>query len=134
MPEKNEKEIKNNNFELVCRGNPCMYCDKKYDGMPGLCHVLINVKKFKDKQQEKGTVFKVIDDKFTKEKTEEIVEELGSGKYTHDYPLTGKDVEKLLGACVEKELPKEVYTLMRFYKMEARPSRPSVEYVPVIPR
>jgi hypothetical protein len=69
---------------------------------------------------------------FEKEKTEKIVEELEYDKYTHDYPITAKDVEGPLGTCIPKELPKEIYTFIRLYRMEAKPSRPSVEYVPVL--
>ena len=77
-----------------------MYCDKTYDGMPGLCHVLINVKKFKDKQQEKGTVFKVIDDKFTKQlarATNTVITELNRLWYIrNDLPKQIlKDVETI---------------------------------------
>ena len=64
------------------------------------------------------------------EKTEEIVEELVSGKYTHDFPITAQETCTLFGECVRMELPGEVYRLMNLYKMEARPRRPSVEFVP----
>jgi ClpP class serine protease len=64
------------------------------------------------------------------EKAEEIVVELVSGKYTHDFPITAEDTCELFGECVIMELPKEVYQLMNLYKMEARPRRPSVEFVP----
>ena len=63
-------------------------------------------------------------------KTEEIVEELVSGKYTHDFPITAQVTCSLFGECVRMELPGEVYRLMNMYKMEARPRRPSVEFVP----
>jgi ClpP class serine protease len=64
------------------------------------------------------------------EKTEEIVEELVSGKYTHDFPITAQETCTLFGECVRMDLPGEVYRLMNLYKMEARPRRPSVEFVP----
>ena len=32
-----------------------------------------------------------------------------------------------------KEVPNEVYSLMRLYRMETRPRRPSAEFVPVTP-
>jgi ClpP class serine protease len=85
-------------------------------------------------RQMKRLVISLLEDKYDEKKTKEIVEELVSGKYTHDYPITGKEVESLLGACVQKEIPREIYALMRLYRMEVRPSRPSVEYVPVMPR
>ena len=64
------------------------------------------------------------------EKTEEIVEELVSGKYTHDFSITAQETCTLFGECVRMELPGEVYRLMDLYKMEARPRRPSVEFIP----
>jgi ClpP class serine protease len=67
------------------------------------------------------------------EKVEEIVEELVSGKYTHDFPITAEETCSLFGECVHMELPPEVYMLMNLYKMEARPRRPSVEFVPSAP-
>ena len=59
-----------------------------------------------------------------------IVEELVRGKYTHDFPITAEEACRIFGDCVNRELPKEVYQLMNLYKMETRPRRPSVEFVP----
>jgi ClpP class serine protease len=78
-------------------------------------------------------VRKLVGDIHSPEKTEEIVEELVSGKYTHDFPVTAEEACELLGECVNRELPKEVYSLMSLYKMEVRPRRPSVEFVPTVP-
>jgi len=83
--------------------------------------------------QMKNTVRQIIGDKYSEEKTEEIVEELVSGKYTHDFPITAGEVCSLFGECVKEELPNEVYSLMRLYRMESRPRRPSVEFVPISP-
>jgi len=84
-------------------------------------------------RQIEDTVRKLIGDKYPEEKTEEIVEALVSGKYTHDFPITADEACRLLGDCIEAELPKEVYSLMGLYRMETRPRRPSVEFVPVTP-
>ena len=83
--------------------------------------------------QMKNTVRQIIGDKYTEEKTEEVVVELVSGKYTHDFPISAEEACRLLGDCVNRELPDEVYSLMRLYRMETRPRRPSVEFVPVTP-
>lgn len=83
--------------------------------------------------QMKNTVRRIIGDKYPEEKTEEIVEELVSGKYTHDFPISADEACSLLGECVKRELPDEVYSLMGLYRMETRPRRPSVEFVPVTP-
>jgi ClpP class serine protease len=78
-------------------------------------------------------VRKLVGDIHSPEKTEEIVEELVSGKYTHDFPVTAEEACELLGECVNRELPREVYSLMSLYKMEVRARRPSVEFVPTVP-
>ena len=85
-------------------------------------------------EQTKTQVRKLVSDLHPTDKTEEIVEELVSGKYTHDFPITAEDACELLGDCVNRELPREVYALMSQYKMETRPRRPSVEFVPSVPR
>ncbi len=74
----------------------------------------------------------LVSDKFEKEQVDKILEELASGKYTHDYPLTASAIKALLGECVQKEIPPEIYTLMRLYRMEYKPKRPGVEFVPVV--
>jgi len=84
--------------------------------------------------QMKETVRNLVKDIHDEEATERIVEELVSGKYTHDFPITAKDTCDLLGECVKTDLPREVYTLMSLYKMENRPRRPSVEFVPLTHR
>ena len=83
--------------------------------------------------QIKGIVRSLVVDPYGPGKAEEIVEELVSGKYTHDFPITAKETCELFGECVRTELPLEVYNLMNMYKMEARPRRPSVEFVPSAP-
>jgi ClpP class serine protease len=84
-------------------------------------------------EQIKNIVRELVSDLGTPENTEKIVEELVSGKYTHDFPITAKEACELFGDCVNRELPREVYTLMSLYKMETRPRRPSVEFVPRTP-
>lgn len=84
--------------------------------------------------QIKELVRTLVKDIREEEEIEKIVEELVSGKYTHDFPITAEEACKLLGECVNRELPREVYSLMSLYKMENRPRRPSVEFVPVSSR
>lgn len=80
--------------------------------------------------QMKKLVHKLVSDHHDEAQSERIVEELVSGKYTHDFPITGADTYELLGECVNINLPKEVYTLMQYYKMGTGSRRPSVEFVP----
>ncbi|MFX0195287.1 MAG: ATP-dependent Clp protease proteolytic subunit [Candidatus Hodarchaeota archaeon] len=83
-------------------------------------------------RQTEEFVRMLVSDKFDKERVDKILEELASGKYTHDYPLTASAIKDLLGECVQKEIPPEIYTLMRLYRMEYKPKRPGVEFVPVV--
>ncbi len=84
-------------------------------------------------EQIKNTVRKLVADLGSPEDTEKIVDELVSGKYTHDFPITAEEACELFGECVNRELPREVYTLMGLYKMETKARRPSVEFVPRTP-
>jgi len=84
-------------------------------------------------EQIKNTVRKLVGDLGSPEDTEKIVDELVSGKYTHDFPITAEEACELFGECVNRELPREVYTLMGLYKMETKARRPSVEFVPRTP-
>ncbi len=64
------------------------------------------------------------------EKAKKIADELATGKYTHDYPLT---VEKLreLGLKVSTDVPQEVYELMELYPQPMGSQVPSVQYIPL---
>ncbi len=84
-------------------------------------------------EQIKNTVRKLVGDLGSPEDTEKIVDELVSGKYTHDFPITAEEACELFGDCVNRELPREVYNLMGLYKMETKARRPSVEFVPRTP-
>ncbi len=83
-------------------------------------------------EQMKKLVIELVEDKVGPEKAKIIAEELVSGKYTHDYPITVEELKRL-GLPVREELPEEVYELMELYPQEP-PIRPSVEYIPTIPR
>lgn len=64
------------------------------------------------------------------EKARRIAQELATGKYTHDYPLS---VEKLreIGLNVSTEVPEEVYALMDLFPQPMGSQVPSVQYIPV---
>jgi ClpP class serine protease len=80
--------------------------------------------------QMRDTLKKLIQDKYGEEKTEEIIEALVSGRYTHDFPITAEATCDMFGECAITDLPREVYKLMNLYKMD-RQRRPGVEYVPI---
>jgi ClpP class serine protease len=62
-----------------------------------------------------------------------IIEELVSGKYTHDYPIFPEKARELIGDCVKAGIPQGIYELMDFYKMETGGRKPGVEYIPSEP-
>jgi len=72
---------------------------------------------------------KVEEGTLTKEKAEEIAENLSSGKWTHDYPLTYEKIKEL-GLKVSTDMPEEVYALMSLYPQSGI-GRPSVQYIPL---
>ena len=72
---------------------------------------------------------KVEEGVLTKEKAEEIAEDLSSGKWTHDYPLTYEKIKEL-GLKVSTDMPEEVYALMSLYPQSGI-GRPSVQYIPL---
>jgi len=80
--------------------------------------------------QMKEFIIYLTKDRVGEEKAKRIAEELVSGKFTHDYPIT---VEKLkeLGLDVSTDVPKEIYELMDLYPQQV--SQRSVEYIPVVP-
>ncbi|SHK37335.1 SDH family Clp fold serine proteinase [Thermocrinis minervae] len=64
------------------------------------------------------------------QRAERIAEELATGKYTHDYPLTVEHLKKL-GLNVSTDVPEEVYMLMELYPQPVGSQVPSVQYIPV---
>jgi len=74
---------------------------------------------------------KILEGKCDEGKTDEIIEEFVSGKYTHDHPFMADDAQRLLGECVTTDVPQEVYDLMKLFRMEIGRRRPGVEYVPL---
>ena len=63
------------------------------------------------------------------EKAAKLAELLTTGTWTHDYPITVEEMDKL-GLPVSTDMPEEVYKLMSLYR-QATPKRPSVLYFPV---
>jgi ClpP class serine protease len=83
----------------------------------------------KAQSQIRDFVMSVLRDDLPEDRAEYLTNELSSGKWTHDYPLT---VETLvgLGLPVTTNLPVEAFELMDLYPQVGR-QRPSVQYVPV---
>jgi ClpP class serine protease len=83
----------------------------------------------KAQSQIRDFVMSVLGDDLPEERAQFLTNELSSGKWTHDYPLT---VETLvgLGLPIATNLPVEAFELMDLYPQVGR-QRPSVQYVPV---
>jgi ClpP class serine protease len=80
-------------------------------------------------RQVRETVRDLLSDKLPPGRAEEVAEQLSSGRWTHDYPITVEEVRGL-GLRVSTEMPREIYALMDLYP-QAPQRRPSVEYIPV---
>lgn len=80
-------------------------------------------------RQMKENLRLILSDKFSGEKLDQIVEILSQGYFTHDYPITFEEAKRL-GLPVSKEMPVEIYQLMKLFPQPTR-GLPSVEYVPL---
>lgn len=80
-------------------------------------------------RQVRESVFELLKDKMPEEKARELAEILSTGTWTHDYPITVEEAQKL-GLPVKVGLPKEIYALMNLYP-QSPGTRPSVQYIPV---
>jgi ClpP class serine protease len=69
-------------------------------------------------QQVKETVRKIASTTYTEKQAAVLAEELSSGKWTHDYPITVEEALKL-GIKVNTEMPHEIYQLMNLYPQSA---------------
>lgn len=63
------------------------------------------------------------------EQAELIAEALGSGRFTHDYPVN-YDMARELGLPVSTDMPETIYELMALYPQPSQ-RRPSVQYIPL---
>lgn len=87
----------------------------------------------KAQEQMRDLIAEIMKGKCGEPNTAKILDDLVSGKYTHDYPIFPEKAQGLLGDCVKIGIPASVYDLMDFYKMEMGSRRPGVEYIPVAP-
>ncbi len=84
-------------------------------------------------EQMKDLIREILKGKCGEDRIGLILEELVSGKYTHDYPIFPEKARELMGDCVKVGIPESVYDLMDFYKAESGARKPGVEYIPVAP-
>ena len=64
----------------------------------------------------------------TSPKAEELAEVLSTGTWTHDYPITVQEAQRL-GLKVSTAMPAEVLALLGLYPQPVR-RQPSVEFLP----
>ena len=64
-----------------------------------------------------------------REKAEQLADLLGSGRWTHDYPITFEQA-RAMGLPVSDEMPPEVYELMDLFPQLPQ-RRPTVQYIPL---
>lgn len=91
--------------------------------------ILADVAQKAIKQMKEYLVWLLTQNGMEKEKAERIAEELATGKYTHDYPLTVEHL-KALGLNVSTNVPEEVYELMELFPQPMGSQVPSVQYIP----
>jgi ClpP class serine protease len=80
-------------------------------------------------QQVKETVKRIARCTYSEEVAEKIAEDLATGRWTHDYPISVEQGREL-GLNISEEMPEEVYQLMNLYP-QATQRRPSVAYIPI---
>lgn len=79
--------------------------------------------------QIKACVKDILSDRMDNEKAEKLADILTRGEWTHDYPITAEEAQKL-GLNVSTDIPPEIYQYMNLFP-QAEHRRPSVQYIPV---
>lgn len=79
-------------------------------------------------KEMQSLVVTLLKDKLGEEKAKKVAEELTSGFYTHDYPITVEKAKEL-GLPISTDVPQEVYLLMELYP-QSHQQRPGVEFIP----
>jgi ClpP class serine protease len=80
-------------------------------------------------RQVKETIHRLACCQYTMEEADKLAEELASGKWTHDYPIT-VDEARSFGLKVTTNMPVEIYRIMNLFPQSGQ-RRPTVEYVPL---
>ena len=80
-------------------------------------------------KQVANTVADMLSQRYDPDRSRELAEQLTSGQWTHDYPLTCEELTRLGFPPICKDMPTEIYRLMDLYPQPAQ-VRPSVQYVP----
>ena len=81
-------------------------------------------------KQVKDFVLFLLEDKMDNDKANKIASYLVEGHFTHDYPLTVRELEKL-GLPINTEMPKEIYDYMSLFHQASTARPTTVEYIPM---
>lgn len=79
--------------------------------------------------QVKATIRQIACCHYSEEEAERLANEMASGKWTHDYPITVEEAQQM-GMKISTDMPTEVYQLMNLYPQSTQ-RRPSVAYIPL---
>jgi ClpP class serine protease len=78
--------------------------------------------------QNKKSIKKLLKvNKYTDKEIKKIIDNLASGKYTHDHPITFEEAQKL-GLKVKAAIPEEVYRFIQLFPQQGR--QQPVQYLP----
>lgn len=102
--------------------------NKDKDKIDDETHIMADIAR-KAMHQIKACVKDILDDRMEDEKAEQIADILTRGEWTHDYPITADEAQRL-GLNVSTDLPQEIYQYMNLFPQEQH-RRPSVQYIPV---
>ncbi|MDZ4159010.1 MAG: hypothetical protein U1B80_04390, partial [Anaerolineaceae bacterium] len=80
-------------------------------------------------RQVKAAIQRIACCHYTPEESARLADDLASGRWTHDYPITVEEAIEL-GIKIKTEVAAEIYQMMNLYP-QAAPRRPSVEYIPI---
>lgn len=79
-------------------------------------------------EQVKDVLEELLLKNYSEEKAAELADLLSRGKWTHDYPITCRQLKEM-GLKVSHQMLKDVYILMELYPQPPQ-RRPSVQYIP----
>lgn len=79
--------------------------------------------------QVHATVLELLAGRMPPDQAEPLADKLGTGTWTHDYPITAEEA-KGLGLPVNTDMPPEIYQFMRLFPQPRR-MHPSVMYIPI---
>jgi len=80
-------------------------------------------------KQQRSKIIELLVGRMGEQKAGDMADALGSGRWTHDYPISATEALGL-GLPISVEMPREIYSLMDLYP-QAPQRRPSVEYIPL---